>query len=85
MIADFLLSIPAYIIQAMISVLPDGSALPVEWVNAVYSIWSYVNSFSFIVPVNTLLFCLGISLTMHFGVFAWEALNWVIRKIPGMQ
>jgi len=85
MIADFLLSIPAYILQAMVSPLPEGGSTPVEWVSAVYSIWSYVNSFSYIVPVNTLLFCLGIAMTMHLVVFAWDAIHWVIRKIPGMQ
>jgi len=82
MIFSFLLSIPAYLIQAIIGLLPAGSSAPTEWVNAVYMIWSNINAFSFIVPVNTLVWCLGIALTFHLAILLFKLFHWVITKIP---
>lgn len=82
MITGFLLSIPGYMIQLLVSILPNGQSVPVEWVSAVYSIWGYINAFSFIVPVNTLVFCLGIALTFHIGVLTFKIIHWIITKIP---
>jgi len=82
MITEFLLSIPGYLLQAVISLLPTGEGVPIEWTSAVYSIWAYINEFSFIVPVNTLLWALGIALTFHLSIFGFRAVHWIITKIP---
>jgi len=82
MIFQFFFSIPAYLIQQLIQVLPDGGAVPEEWVEAVYQIWAYVNMFSFIVPVDTLVWCLGIAISFHITILGIKVFNWVISKIP---
>lgn len=82
MITSFILSIPAYLLQVLVAILPDGATVPQEWVNAVYQIWSYANAFSFIVPVQTLLWALGIALTFHVGVLTFKIIHWIITKIP---
>jgi len=85
MITAFLLSIPGYILQALLLPLPVGGAVPTEWVNAVNTIWNDINAFSFIVPVGTLLSVLGLALAYHAGIFTVHAFNWILRKIPGMS
>jgi len=82
MIFQFLFSIPAYLVQALVSLLPDGGTLPTEWTNAVYTMWGYVNAFSFIVPIDTLLWALGVAVAFHVSIFTFKTFNWIINKIP---
>lgn len=82
MIFEFLLSIPAYILQALLGVLPTGGSVPTEWISAVSTMWGYVNAFSFIVPINTLLWALGIALTFHLAILGFKLFHWIITKIP---
>jgi len=82
MIFTFLLNIPAYLIAVILSVLPAGSPAPAAWVSGVYTIWGDINAFSFIVPVNTLLFCLGIAMIFHLSILGFKVFHWIITKIP---
>jgi len=82
MILQFLISIPAYLLQMLFLILPDGGTIPTEWINAVYTIWSYINAFSFIVPVDTLLWCLGIAMVFHLAILGFKVFHWIITKIP---
>lgn len=82
MITGFILSIPAYLLMVVFSLLPQGQPASPEWVSSVYLIWGYVNSFSFIVPVSTLVFCLGIAMVFHGSILAFRAMHWIITKIP---
>jgi len=85
MITSFFISIPAYILGAIISIMPQGGSVPTEWVQAVSQIWTAINAFSFIVPVSSLLSCLGIVLGFELAVFGFYAFNWVLKKVPGMN
>jgi len=82
MIFAFLFSLPALLLSAILSILPEGGTIPTIWTNAVYTIWSYINAFSFIVPVDTLLTCLGIAMVFHIAIFTFRLFHWLITKIP---
>lgn len=82
MIFTFLISIPAYLIQAVVNFLPAGQAVPSEWISAVHSIWSYIEAFSFILPVDVMLWCLGVALGFHLAIFGFKVFHWIITKIP---
>lgn len=82
MIFDWLLSIPAYLLEGIIGLLPAGGTMPTEWVQGVYTVWGDMNAFSFIVPVNTLISVLALALTFHIAVFTFKAVHWIITKIP---
>jgi len=82
MIVGFLLNIPAYFLQTIIGLLPNGGAMPEEWVSAVFTIWDYIEAFSFIVPVGTLLSVLGLALAFHLAIFTFKVFHWIITKIP---
>lgn len=82
MIGDFLLSIPAFILQAILSVLPNSTGVPVEFTNAVYTIWSDLNAFSFIVPVSTIATVLGLAIAYQLGKLVFKIINYLVNKIP---
>ena len=85
MITEFFLSIPYFILSAVINIIPTGGGVPVEFTTAIHTIWGYIQSFSFIVPISTLLWCLGITLAFEFGVFTFQAFNWLLKKLPNMN
>jgi len=80
MITEFFLSIPYFIIKGLIGIIPTGSGVPVEFTNAIYTMWSYVQNFAFIIPISTILWCLGIILTFELGLFTWHATNWLLKR-----
>ena len=85
MITGFLLTIIYSFINFLVGLLSSGSTIPDTWVNSVYSIWGYINAFSFIVPVQTLLLVLGIAITFHLFIFGWKALHWIYSLIRGSR
>jgi len=85
MIVGFFLNIGYTFANFLIGILPTGATLPDSWVSAVYTIWGYVNAFSFIVPVSMLLYCLGIAMAFHGFIFAWKGLHWVWSLIRGAR
>jgi len=82
MITAWLLNLPAQLLNAVIGLLPAGSPVPTEWISAVYSAWGYVNAFSFIVPVSTLLVCVGIAISIEMAVLSFKFFHWIVTKIP---
>lgn len=66
----------------MLGILPDGGTIPTQFVTAVHTIWNDINAFSFIVPVGTLLWCLGIAMSFHLAIMLFKLFHWIITKIP---
>lgn len=82
MITSFILNIPAQLLSAFIGFLPIGQGIPSSWIDAVYSLWGYVNAFSFIVPVGILISCVSIAIAVEIAILGFKLFNWVITKIP---
>lgn len=85
MITTVFLNIVTQIVYFFLSLLPAGIEFPEEWVNAVYSIWSAINAYSFIVPVDTLVWCLGVALVFHLFQFGWNFMHWIFALFRGHQ
>lgn len=83
MITSTFLNIIYAIINFFIGLLPIGGAFPTEWTTGVYTIWASINAFSFIVPVDTLVLCLGIAITFHLFVFGWNFMHWIYGLLRG--
>jgi len=83
MIIGFLLNIAYAFVNFLVGLLPVGSAFPATWTAGIYQVWGAINAFSFIVPVNTLVTCLGIAMTFHLFVFAWKGMHWIYSLIRG--
>jgi len=83
MIIGFLIQLAYSFVAFLVGLLPSGVSLPSDWVAGVYTIWSYINAFSFIVPVNVLVSCLAIAMSFHLFVFAWKGIHWLWSLIRG--
>lgn len=84
MITNFILTILYYSIVAITSplrLLPDVSLSP-DIANAISTAGAYLNSFSFIIPVGTIVSIFGLFLAIEGGILLFKGINWLIRKIP---
>lgn len=84
MISSFFLTIFNGFIKLLLNILPTGS-LPNEITASVAYIFGIANAYSFIIPVGTLLAAAGVILLFDGALLLWYFINWIIRKIPGMQ
>jgi len=84
MITTFFLNLFVAFIGLIVAVLPTGG-LPPAIGSAFAYFWGVVNSFSYVVPVDTLLQAALVVLVFDGALLLWYFINWIIRKIPGMQ
>jgi hypothetical protein len=84
MIVTLFLNSIAFLLNGIISFFPLGT-IPTQWVSAVYQIWAYGNSFSYVFPVSAILFWLGIVLAFNAAVLGFKLFSWIIRKVPGIS
>lgn len=84
MISTVLLTILNSFIGFLLALLPSG-AIPSGISTAITYFWLIVNSFSYIFPVSTLLAAFLVLLAFDLAVLLWHLLQWILRKIPGVQ
>lgn len=59
--------------------------LPSDLSNAITNVQGFYNTLDPIFPVGTLLIVIGVVLTVELALFAYKAIMWIIRKIPGIS
>jgi len=84
MISSFFLTFFALFLSGLLSLLPSGS-LPLEISASLTSVWGFVNAFSYVIAVDTLLQVVALAIAFDIVVLVWHLIQWIIRKIPGMQ
>jgi len=84
MISTFFLTIFYSFVGFLLVLLPSGH-LPAVMTSAFSYFVGVANLFSFVVPVDTLLAAALVILLFDGAIIVWHFINWVIRKIPGMQ
>lgn len=82
MIVGFFLNIGYTIANFFVSLLPTVD-FPSEISGALATVWGYVNEFSFIFPVGTLLTILGLAMAFHVAVMLWNLIHMVGGYIRG--
>ena len=45
----------------------------------------YLSGVSYVLPVGSMLAVFGVILTMEGAIFTYKLINWLIRKIPGIN
>ena len=45
----------------------------------------YLSGVAYVLPVNTMLAVFGVILTIEGAIFTYKLINWLIRKIPGIN
>jgi len=84
MISTFFLTVFASFASLLVGLLPTG-ILPVAVGTAIAYFVGVANAYSYVVPIDTLLQALAIVLVFDGSILAWHFINWIIRKVPGMQ
>jgi len=82
MITGFLLSIMYGFLSFMVGLLPTTS-LPTGITDAITLIWGYINAWSYIFPVGTLLSALGIAFAFHGALLLWRFIHLIGGYIRG--
>jgi len=84
MITTFILSIFLGLINLLLGFLPTGH-IPAIIASVVSYGFGVLNAFSFVVPVDTLIQAIALVLGFDLALILWHFVNWIIRKVPGMQ
>lgn len=84
MIITLFLNLIWGLLYFLIGVLPTGH-IPLSIGIAFASIFGIANQFTYVFPVYTLMQALGIVIAIDGAILLWHFINWIIRKIPGMQ
>jgi len=84
MITTFILTIFSAFANFLIGFLPNGN-LPAGIAQAFAYFSGIINAFSYIIPVATLFQALLVVVGFDLAILLWHFIQWVIRKIPGMQ
>jgi len=84
MISGFFLTMLFGLVSLLTAFLPTGS-LPTEFSTAISSLFGVLNTFSYLIAVDTLILLVGLVIAFDGIVLLWNFVNWIIRKIPGMQ
>jgi hypothetical protein len=84
MISTILLSILLTFLTFITGLLPIGH-LPGEMTTAFAFFFGIANQFTYVFPIYTLMQALAVFLIFDGVVLLWHFVQWIIRKIPGMQ
>lgn len=87
MITGLILSMLYYVILLFTSplrLLPDAT-LPSGLTSAIATANTYIRAIDFVFPVSTFLTILGLILGIETFIILFKIINWLIRKIPGIN
>jgi len=84
MIGTFFLTILNSFLGLLVGFLPTGG-LPAEVSSSITSVWGFVNAFSYVIALDTAIQVLVVVIGFELILLLWAFVNWIIRKIPGMQ
>lgn len=84
MITGFILTVVSNFLLGLFILLPEGH-LPSDLTDSIGYFWAIFNSFSYIIPVSTVLTVLALVLSFELVLLLWSMVHWIIRKIPGIK
>jgi len=84
MILTLILNFFYLLVSGLLNLLPAGH-LPTVITSSFANIFSIANEFNYVIPIATLMEALGIVVAVDGAILLWHFVNWIIRKIPGMQ
>lgn len=74
--------IGAYILSAIIAILPTSTGFPSEVTDAFTTMAGYVQILDTILPISTLATVLGILIAVDLAIFGFKTLKWLVSHIP---
>jgi len=80
MVIGFFLSALLTVLGFVVGLLPV-LAFPSQIAPAILMFWSYVNLFSMVIPVQTILTVLLLSLGYLAAKLLWDLMHWILRRV----
>jgi len=68
----------------LVGFLPVGS-IPTAIGTSLNFLFGVLNTFNYVIPISTMLLAALATLVLDGAILLWHFINWIIRKIPGMQ
>jgi hypothetical protein len=87
MITDFILKAfhaLIYLLLSPLRLLPDVN-LEADFSQTIGTAGEYISALDVIFPVGAFLTAFGVLLLLEGGIFTYKGINWLIRKIPGVN
>lgn len=66
-----------------LNLLPEAQPISENIQAGLEMIIGYMMAWNFLIPINELLICVGIIITIEFSIWFWKALKWVFNIIRG--
>jgi len=82
MITSFLLGLLISILSWAVSWLPIWD-LPIEFTNAIATVWGYMNAFSFMWPVGSMVLLFAVVSVYYGAMLAFDITLWIIHLFRG--
>jgi len=82
MIFTLFLDFAYWILTSILSIFPASSGFPSEVHSAFSYFGGYVNMLDVLVPVDTLLICVGLVSIFEISVFGFKTFKWILSHIP---
>jgi len=82
MITGFLMQLLYGFLAFFVGLLPT-TAFPSEIITALQTVWYYMNSVSFLLPVSTILTVLGLAMIFHGSIILWRLAHLVGGYLRG--
>jgi len=82
MIPNAIIQIAYSVLSWLIGILPTSTGFPQQAHDAMAGLGGYLTMWSPILPIATLLTCLGIVFGVEIGIFSFKGIKWIISHIP---
>jgi len=82
MISDIFFNISFSVIDWLLSLFPASSGFPSDVHTAAAGLGGYVGIWTPILPMETLITCIGIVFGVEMAVFGFKTVKWIISHIP---
>lgn len=84
MLLELLVNIFFGIATVVLGLIPNIS-FPQGFISAISSVSSVMNGVAYIMPMGTFMACLTVFFVLHNMTLIISIINWIIRKIPGVN
>jgi len=82
MILNAILTLAYNSLSWIVNLLPASSGFPQEAHAAMTGLGGYLGVWSPILPISTLLTCVGLIFSVEIGIFGFKTVKWISSHIP---
>jgi len=82
MILTAIINFAYFLVSGIISILPASSGFPTAAHTAMAGLGGYLAIWSPVLPITTLITCLGIVFSVEIAIFGFKTFKWILSHIP---